>query len=256
MTNRIEKTFSQTQPFIGYLTAGDGGIEYSVASALAMIKGGVDILEIGIPFSDPIADGPVIQQAHTRALDAGTTMHDVLEIGRRIRAECDVPLVLFSYANPLIRKGINQLGSFKEVGFDALLTVDSTFGDPEDPILLAVRDAGLLSILLATPSTDDERLKHIGKLAEGFLYYVSQKGTTGIRSALAADYHRQMARLRKHIDIPIASGFGIGDRSTAQAALSEADGFIVGSAFVRLMAERKSASEITSFALSMDPRRN
>lgn len=255
--NRIEKAFQQTHPFIGYLTGGDGGIDYSVSCALALIEGGVDILEIGLPFSDPVADGPVIQKAHERSLAEGTTSATILEMAKRLRQISDVPLVLFSYYNPLLQKGTQYLHQLKSAGFDAVLTVDLAVpANPceAEPFFKAVVDADLLPILLATPSTDHERLVLISKIAKGFLYYVSQKGTTGVRSRLADDFSIQMTRMRQSFQIPIVAGFGIADRASAESALEHADGFVVGSAFVKKMEERVSPKELARFAQSIDPR--
>lgn len=255
--NRIDKAFQKKKPFIGYLTGGDGGLDYSVACALALIEGGVDILEIGLPFSDPVADGPVIQKAHERSLARGTTSVTILEIARRLRQVSDVPLILFSYYNPILQKGTHYLRQLKSAGFDAVLIVDLAVPlnpNASEPFFQALIEAKLLPILLATPSTDQERLLQINKVAEGFLYYVSQKGTTGIRSKLANDFLPQMTRLRQYFQIPIVAGFGIADRASAESALKYADGFVVGSALVKKMEEKISPIELTKFAHSIDPR--
>lgn len=149
--NRIEKVFNKGPAFIGFLTGGDGGCEYTIDCALAMLEGGVDILEIGFPFSDPIADGPVIQQASKRSLDLGTTSQTLLEIGKGIRKKSDAPLVLFSYFNPLFKKGQKFLKELKSVGFDAVLTVDlpPPINEMENhPYYLQLAEAKLHPILL------------------------------------------------------------------------------------------------------------
>jgi len=254
--NRVTKSFQKRQPFIGYLTGGDGGVDYSVACALALVEGGVDILEIGLPFSDPVADGPVIERAHKRALDGGTTAVTLLEIGRRLRKATDVPLILFSYFNPLLQKGESYLHQLKSAGFDAVLVVDlpAPLSSHTEPFFEALKKAGLIPIFLITPSTDEQRLIEIGKIAEGFLYYVSQKGTTGVRHKLAEDFSFQMARMQKAAQLPIAAGFGIASRDTAKAALECADGFVVGSAFVKRMEEKADPVELKTLAMSIDPR--
>lgn len=255
--NRIEKVFKKTKPFLGYLTGGDGGLDYSVECALALIKGGVDILEIGFPFSDPIADGPVIQKAHERSLERKTTSTTILELGKRIRQASDVPLVLFSYYNPILQRGPKYLNQLKDAGFDAVLIVDLAItATPEgsEPFFQALTNAELLPILLATPSTDEERLIQISKIAKGFLYYVSQKGTTGVRSQLADNFSSQVARMRPYFQIPIIAGFGIADRASAASALEYADGFVVGSAFVKKMAEKSLPEALTQLAQTIDPR--
>lgn len=255
--NRIEQAFHKTKPFIGYLTGGDGGIDYSVECALALVKGGVDILEIGFPFSDPVADGPVIQKAHQRALAEGTTSANILEIARRLRKISDIPLVLFSYYNPLLQRGPQYLHRLKISGFDAVLIVDLPVpinSEVSEPFFKALTDAELFPILLATPSTDQKRLMQISRLAKGFLYYVSQKGTTGMRTKLTEDFSDQIARLRQLFQIPIVAGFGIADRASASAALEHADGIVVGSAFVKKIAEKISPEALATFVRSIDPR--
>ena len=256
--NRIEKTFKHTTPFIGYLTGGDGGVEYSIQCALAMLQGGIDILEIGLPFSDPVADGIVIQKAHERALAAGTTSAAILEIAKAVRQANDqVPLVLFSYYNPLLQKGISYLHQLKEAGFDAVLVVDLPvpLNDKKpEPFFAQLESAKLLPICLATPSTDQKRLSNISQVAKGFLYYVSQKGTTGVRTALAEDFGTQIERMRPYFQIPIIAGFGIADRASASQALKYADGFVTGSAFVKKMEEKIAPQELALFVKSIDPR--
>lgn len=255
--NNLEKTFHQTKPFIAYITGGDGGVDYSVECALALIKGGVDILEIGFPFTDPVADGPVIQKAHERALKSGTTSATLLEIAKRLRAVSDIPLILFSYYNTLLQKGSQYLHQLKSAGFDAVLIVDLPIpSDSEysEPFFNELEKAKLIPILLATHSTDHKRLTQISKIAKGFLYYVSQKGTTGERSQLANDFSTHITRVKASFKIPVVAGFGIGDKASAFAALEYADGFVVGSAFVRRMEEKISPFDLTVFAKSIDPR--
>jgi tryptophan synthase alpha chain len=255
--DRIAKAFQQKKPYIGYLTGGDGGLEYSVDCALALIDGGVDILEIGLPFSDPVADGPVIEKAHERALAAGTTSATILEMAKRLRQVTDIPLVLFSYYNPILQKGEQFLHDLKSVGFDAVLIVDLAVPlnvNIQEPFFDSLLKADLLPILLATPSTDDERLEQISKIAKGFLYYVSQKGTTGVRSSLANDFASQISRLRKYFNIPIAAGFGIADKASARKALEHSDGFIVGSALVKKMEEKIGSKELAEYTKTINPR--
>lgn len=255
--SRLATAFQKRQPFIGYLTGGDGGIEYSTACALALLEGGVDILEIGLPFSDPVADGPVIERAHKRALSRGITASSILEIARSLRKSSDAPLIAFSYYNPLLQQGEGFLHQLKEAGYDALLIVDLPAPDDPatEPFFQALKRAGLHTISLVTPSTPEERLIHICKSAEGFVYYVMQKGTTGVRSKLADDFSFQIARIRRHARIPLAGGFGIADRASAKAALAHADGFVVGSAFVKLMEKEAPPEELRSLAEAIDPRR-
>ncbi len=256
--SKFDRIFKNHPPFIGYLTGGDGGIDYCLDCAKALVEGGVDILEIGFPFSDPIADGPVIERAHMRALKAGTTASSILEIARRLRTHTDIPLVLFSYYNPLLQRGESYLHEAKNAGFDAVLVVDlpplGADAFEVDPFFRSLKKANLIPILLVTPSTSEERLRLIGQLSEGFIYYVSQKGTTGVRAKLAEDFSANLARIRLHTETPIVGGFGIADQATARHALQYADGFVVGSAFVKLMEQQADPSALKLLANSIDPR--
>jgi tryptophan synthase alpha chain len=254
--DRIAKAFQEGKPFIGYLTGGDGGVEYSVDSALALIDGGVNILEIGLPFSDPVADGPVIQRAHERALSGGANSYTVLEIARRLRKRTDIPLLLFSYYNPILKKGNSYLHQLKAAGFDAVLIVDlAVSGNSADaePFFKALKEAKLLPILLATPSTSPERLQLISQVGKGFIYHVCQKGTTGVRSKLPEDLSFHNSRIRETTSLPVAAGFGIADRDNSRAALESADAFVVGSAFVKLMEERRGPAELKALAEAIRP---
>lgn len=255
--NRIEQTFKKGPAFIGFLSGGDGGLDYTVACSLAMLEGGVDILEIGFPFSDPVADGPVIQQASQRSLEQGTTSQTMLEIAKGIRKKSSAPLILFSYFNPLFKKGALFLKELQSAGYDAILTVDlppPINGMEDHPYYRQLSEANLYPILLASPSTDPERLNLIKKKSEGFLYYACQKGTTGVRKALPEDFASNLRRLRQDFNIPVAAGFGISDKTTAQQAIEHAEGFVVGSAFVKLMEQKADPSALKKLAMSIDPR--
>lgn len=251
--NTIQQVFKYKQPFIGYLTGGDGGLNYGVESALALIEGGVDILEIGLPFSEPVADGPVIQRASHRALKDGATPHLLLEMAVRLRKFTRAPLILFSYYNPLLKGGLGYLEQLQSAGFDGVLIVDYP---PllEQSYMQKMQHVQLASVFITTPSTSQERLKELSERSESFLYYACQKGTTGIRQTLPTDFENQLKRIRSHSSVPIAAGFGIGDRKSAQQALQCADGFVVGSAFVRLMENQADPSQLKACAQSIDPR--
>lgn len=249
--NRIEALFYDKQLFIGYVTGGDGGVNYCVDACLELIQAGVDILEIGFPFSDPIADGSVIQQASDRALREGTTSSTLLDIAQSLRKSSDIPLILFSYFNPLFKKGSAYLSELKRAGFDAILIVDLP---PPHPYFLAVKEAGLHPIFMITPSTDDKRLAEITKISEGFLYYAIQKGTTGIKDTLPDDFSFHLSRIRKMTSLPVVAGFGIANRHCASQVLQHADGFVVGSAFVQLMGQKAAPGAIKALAQKIDPR--
>lgn len=255
--NRINEVFEKQKPFIGYLTAGDGGMKYTIDCALALVAGGVNILEIGFPFSDPVADGTIIQQAHERALSQGTSSITILEIAKKLRQATDIPLVLFSYFNPLLQRGIDYLHELKTAGFDAILVVDLAVPsnkDKKEMFFEHIENAGLLPILLATPSTHQERLDQISQIAKGFVYYVSHKGTTGIRTNVADDFSEQMKKVKSTFQIPVVAGFGISNCAQAKSTLEYADGFVVGSAIVKKMAEKIAPQELTTFVRSIDPR--
>lgn len=250
--NEIEEVFRKKPAFIGFVVAGDGGMDYCVDCCLQLIEGGVDILEIGFPFSDPVADGPVIQRAAQRALEQGTDSSTILELAKRIREKSSIPLILFSYFNPLLKKGENYLKALKEAGFQAVLVVDIPPPIDQDlAYFTSLKASGLHPIFLVTPSTVESRLTQIAARSEGFLYYACQKGTTGVRDKLPEDVLYNVSRIREKTDLPIAIGFGIAERSHAQEALQVADGFVVGSAFVRLMEKKVPPIELKYCAQSI-----
>lgn len=225
--SRISKAFANKDAFVGYLTAGDAGKK----EFLALLNMGVNVLEIGIPFSDPVADGPVIQKAMERALHAGTTPQKVLHLVRELRKETEAPLILFTYLNPIQRDLKGFLSQAKQAGADGILIVDLPVEEAAEyrQICTAV---GLEPIFVIAPSTPPERIALIHQAAKGFLYYACRKGTTGARAGLPIDLAEKIAQIRAKSDLPIAVGFGISNRETAQAILKLADGFVVGSHFV------------------------
>lgn len=246
--------------FIGYLTAGDPSAEATVAMARALARAGTDILELGVPFSDPIADGPVLQRSAERALAAGTTLGRVFEIARTIRAETDLGLVLFSYLNPLLRRGLDRSARrAREAGLDAVLVTDLP---PEEagPLQPALRSAGLDTVFLVSPTSPASRMSAAARLSSGFLYVVSRSGTTGARSDLSRGLRDTVARARRAAgSLPIALGFGISTPETARRASRLADGVVVGSALMRAAEEagegRETAIEDLSRALAAACRR-
>lgn len=247
----LQEVFKDRKAFVGYLCAGDGGLDYGVDCALALVKGGVDVLEIGLPFSDPVADGPVIQEATQRALAGGAGWQMAREMARAIRQESQVPLVLMTYANPLLahREDLQEASAL----WDAILLVDLP---PEDPLKLRaqVRSAGMACPMLLSSTTPEKRARTIIKEASGFLYYVAQKGTTGVREGLPSDFSTRLGYLKAMTDQPMVAGFGIGNRAASAQVLELADGFVVGSAFVKLMAQKVPPPQLTRLAESLDPR--
>ena len=223
---------------VAYLTAGDPSSEATVGLARALDRAGADVLELGVPFSDPIADGPVLQRAATRALARGTTLSGVFAIARRIRAETDLALVLFSYVNPVLRHGIARAAAeARAAGFDGALLTDLP---PEEaaPFQPVLRGAGLDTIFLVSPTSPGSRMAAAARLSSGFLYVVSRAGTTGARARLSDDLAATARRARRHARrLPTAIGFGIADAASAARAAALADGVVVGSALVRAAEE-------------------
>jgi tryptophan synthase alpha chain len=232
---------------IAYLTAGDPTGDATVALARALERAGADILELGVPFSDPIADGPVLQRAAGRALRSGTTLTGVFEIGRRIRSETGLALVLFTYLNPLLRAGIGRAAGAAR---DAALVTDLP---PEEAgeYREALRSAGLDTVFLVSPTSTSSRMSAAARLSSGFLYVVSRPGTTGARRDLPADLPETIRRARRAArSLPIAVGFGIATPPVAATAARLADGVVVGSALVRAAEEAGDRREESVEALA------
>ena len=223
--------------FVAFLTAGDPSLERTVEAAVEMDQSGVDVLELGVPFSDPLADGPVIQRSSERALRRGTTLGKVLEAVRRIRRRTELPLLLFSYYNPLLRRGLERLaGEAREAGIDGALVTDLP-PEEADAWLEVARPAGLDTVFLAAPTSPDERLRLVAEACRGFVYAVSRTGVTGERRSLSDDARPLVERLRARTDVPVALGFGISTPEQVAQAAAVADGVVVGSALVRFLEE-------------------
>jgi len=239
---RIEKRFAQLKSdggkaFIPYVTAGDPSLEITLELVLALEKAGADLIELGVPFSDPIADGPVIQRATDRALRNGVTLQKVLKLGENIRKKSEIPLILFSYFNPLLNHGLERLAKDAvSMGFDGVLASDLTL-EESGPFVRTMRGAGLNTIFLVAPTSSEERMKRIAEASTGFLYAVSRTGVTGERQELAADLKEFLRTLRSYTKMPIAVGLGISRPEQVQAVWQEADGAIVGSAIVKEIEE-------------------
>jgi len=235
---RIEKRFAQLKSegrkaFIPYLTAGDPTLQATEDLVLALEKAGADIIELGVPFSDPIADGPVIQRATERGLRNGVTLSKVLDLGRSIRRHSEIPLVLFSYYNPLLNRGLEKLAKdAAAAGFDGVLASDLTV-EESGAFVRAMRGADLNTIFLAAPTSSPERMKKIAAASTGFLYAVSRTGVTGEQQELADDLKQFLETLRGCTMLPIAVGFGISRPEHVRAVWQEADGAVVGSSIVK-----------------------
>ena len=218
--------------FIPFVTAGDPGIDTSVAIILKLAELGADVIELGIPFSDPMADGPTIQRSSERALANGVDVSTVLSIARRVREKTETPLVLFSYLNPLLRYGFkNVCREAADAGVDGLLITDA-IDDEAVEFATELRNCGLDLISLIAPTTTDERLEQIAKRSSGFLYAVSRAGVTGMQDSVSSDAQKLVERARRYTEFPIAVGFGISTRQQILDVWRFADAAVVGSAIV------------------------
>ncbi len=255
-STRIQNLFSglareKRAALIVYVTAGDPTPERTPAIIAALERGGADLIELGVPFSDPIADGPVIQAASDRALHAGTTLKKVLEIARKIRETSQIPLLLFTYLNPALHYGFEKLAAdAKAAGIDGVLLTDLSVEEAE-PYVKPVRDAGLDTVFLAAPTSTPERLKLVAKYSSGFVYLVSRTGVTGERTALSDALAPLIDSMRAATPLPLAAGFGISTPEQAGAVARMADGVVVGSAFVRLIEKQASEQELEAFTRSL-----
>ena len=222
---------------ISYVVAGDPSPEVTVPLMHALVKAGADVIELGVPFSDPMSEGPVIQLAHERALANGTSLRDVLQMVEEFRQQdAGTPVLLMGYANPVEHMGYGPFAdAAATVGLDALLTVDIP---PEEVAELdaELRRVGMDNIFLVAPTTPENRMERIVAGARGFIYYVSLKGVTGAGHLDTEDVARNVQRIRAHSDLPVAVGFGIRDAESARAVATVADGVVVGSALVNTIA--------------------
>jgi tryptophan synthase alpha chain len=252
-TGRIERKFRALAGagelgLIAYITAGDPSLEASANIVLAAAEAGADIIELGVPFSDPVADGPVIQRASERALRSGTTLAGVLELVRHLRTRTDVPLVLFSYFNPILQMGLEKFAeAAASAGADGVLATDLT-PEEADAYRAALRARNLDTIFLAAPTSTDERLARIAEGSSGFLYLVSRTGVTGTREVLPEGLPALARRVRKFSTLPIAVGFGISAPAHVSVLGGIADAAVVGSA---LMAEVERSTSTEAAALGV-----
>jgi len=240
---------------VAYITAGDPSLDATLQFVLALAEAGADVVELGVPFSDPLADGPTIQRASERALKSGTTLHGVIDLVRRIRQSSQVPLVLFSYYNPILQMGVDKFASAAaEAGADGVLATDLT---PEESAEYRdiLRAHNLDMIFLAAPTSDDERLAKIAAASSGFLYLISRTGVTGANDTLAEDLPALLRRVRNSTNLPIAVGFGISQPGHVSVLGGLADAAVVGSALVAEIARAGSVqaavaalrAKVTSF---------
>jgi tryptophan synthase alpha chain len=245
MPNRIDQCFAalrepNEKAFIAYICAGDPDLSRTVELALALEKAGVDILELGVPFSDPLADGLVNQLAAQRALEAGATVPGVLACVRQIRRHSQIPIVLYTYLNPIFQFGFERFHrEADEAGVDGLLLLDLP---PEED----QPSEGPLHVRLIAPTTPPERVEEICGRAAGFIYYVSREGVTGAQSSIASSLGERVTQIRQHTKLPIAVGFGISTPEQAHQVAGVADAVVVGSVIVQKIGENATSSELAA----------
>ncbi|AXX97096.1 tryptophan synthase subunit alpha [Profundibacter amoris] len=254
---RIDRKFAELQAkgkkaFVSYIMAGDPDFDTSLEIVKGLPAAGVDVIELGLPFTDPMADGPTIQLAGQRALAAGMTLQRTLDMAREFRKTDDTtPIVLMGYYNPIYNRGVDRfLVDAKEAGIDGMIVVDLP-PEEDSELCIPAQAAGLNFIRLATPTTDDVRLPKVLQNTSGFLYYVSINGITGAAEADAADVGPEVARIKSQTDIPVIVGFGINTPDKAEAVAKVADGAVVGSAIVGRIAAGDSVADVLAFVKTL-----
>ncbi len=221
---------------VAYITAGDPSPARTPALVAALERGGADLIELGVPFSDPVADGPVIQRAGQRALEAGTTLRGVLDIACRVRARSEVPILLFTYLNPVLKYGLEALArDAAAAGIDGCLLTDASVEEAHAYVDV-MRRRGLDTVFLAAPTSTERRLKLVAEYSSGFVYLVSRTGVTGQRDSLSAAAGPLVAAMRAVTDLPLAVGFGVSRREHVAELGRHVEGVVVGSALVDLIA--------------------
>lgn len=238
--------------FVAYIMGGDPDVETSLEVMKGLPAAGVDVIELGVPFTDPMADGPTIQLAGQRALEGGMTLQKTLDMAAAFRKEDDTtPIVLMGYYNPIYNRGVDQfLTDAKAAGVDGLIVVDLP-PEEDDELCIPAQKAGLNFIRLATPTTDEKRLPKVLQNTSGFVYYVSVTGVTGSAEAEAGNVGPEVARIKAATDIPVIVGFGVNTPEKAQAIASVADGTVVGSAIVSKIAAGEPVADILGFVKSL-----
>jgi tryptophan synthase alpha chain len=248
---RLQTTFARLREqhspgLVTYITAGDPDLDRTAGILCALDRAGADVLEVGVPFSDPLADGPVIQRATERALAAGTTLSGVLDLLGSIRKEIAAPVVIFSYANPVLRLGAEQFADrARAAGVDGVLVLDLPIEEADEFRTLLAR-RGIDTILLLSPTTTDDRLRRAAALGSGFLYAISRLGVTGARDALASGAQEMVERIRKVSDLPVALGFGISKPDHVREVGQWADAAVVGSALVDVIAREGASRDLNT----------
>jgi len=258
--NRIDKCFKELQAngltaFIPYITAGDPTLALTARLVLEFEKAGVDIIELGVPFSDPVADGVVNQEAAQRALKNSVSLRDIVGLVKKLREKSQIPLVLFTYFNPVLAYGVPQLAAdAADAGVDGVLCVDLP---PEEAAEYKqyLEEKDIATIFLIAPTSTPERIELIAKNSTGFVYYVSRTGVTGERDAIEASVRSMVGQIRQHTTAPVAVGFGISTAEQAAEVAGFADGVIVGSAIVRMIGDLgdspKTPAKVGAFVKSL-----
>jgi tryptophan synthase alpha chain len=240
--SRITETFARLRGgggpgLVAYVTAGDPGYARSAEILRALDRGGADVIELGVPFSEPLADGPVIQRATERALAGGMTLAKTLDLVASLRGELRAPIVLFTYANPIYRFGLDAFAArAREAGVDGVLALDLPI-EESAPLQTRLDAAGIDTIYLVSPTTTDDRLRRAGELGSGFLYGISRLGVTGVRASVAEGAEALAARMRKEARLPVALGFGLSRPEHVRDVARFADAAVVGSALVDVIAK-------------------
>ena len=254
---RIDATFARLakenkKAFVAYIMAGDPNYDVSAVLMAGLPTAGVDIIELGLPFTDPMADGPTIQLAGQRALDAGMTLNKTLDMAKQFRKkESDTPIVLMGYYNPIYSHGVEKfIYDAEEAGIDGLIIVDLP-PEEDHELCIPAQAAGINFIRLATPTTDEARLPAVLENTSGFVYYVSITGITGAAEAQSTDVAPEVARIKSKTDLPVVVGFGIKTPEASNAIAKIADGAVVGSAIITELNSGKSVTEVLEFVASL-----
>ncbi|SFQ40065.1 tryptophan synthase, alpha chain [Roseivivax halotolerans] len=254
---RIDAKFSALKDdgkkaFVAYIMAGDPSVETSLELMKGLPGAGVDVIELGLPFTDPMADGPTIQEAGQRALAGGMTLDKTLDMVREFRKDdAETPIVLMGYYNPIYSRGVSRfLNEAKEAGIDGLIIVDLP-PEEDDELCIPAQKAGLNFIRLATPTTDDKRLPKVLENTSGFVYYVSITGITGAAAAEAQEVAPEVKRIKSQTDLPVIVGFGIRTPESAESIAGIADGCVVGSAIVGELASGRKVEDVLAFVKTL-----
>ena len=245
--------FKKRPGLVAYITCGDPSLDISREVALAAIRAGADVIELGVPFSDPVADGPVIQRASERALQHGTNLNGVLEVAKQLRQQSNAGLVVFSYLNPILQFGLEKFcAAAAEAGVDGSLVTDLPVEEAGE-YLRAMKAHKLAPVFLAAPTSPEKRLREVAKHSCGFVYAISRTGITGTRQELAGDARSLVERLRVHTKLPIAVGFGVSTPEQFAEVGSFADAAVVGSAIVQRIEQNpgREAAAVSEFLSSL-----